>query len=218
MSSLVECVPIDYSLAMVCWCSVYVTDTQGDEIKITEDTNRASLTRGRCVVAQARGAREYIACGARGRRHTRSNKQVNMRAFIVLCALVAVAAGAAVREKRGYSSGWSGSLGGYSGGLSGGYSGGLSGGYSGGYSAPAAQVVAVNKVVNVQREVTVPQVVNVRKIVSVPQVVTVKQVVPVSGGYSAGLGGGYSSGSIGYSSGGYSGGYSSGGHGGSGWW
>nr|XP_049700669.1 shematrin-like protein 3 [Helicoverpa armigera] len=137
---------------------------------------------------------------------------------VVLCALVAVAASAAVREKRGYSSGWSGSLGGYSGGLSGGYSGGLSGGYSGGYSAPAAQVVAVNKVVNVQREVTVPQVVNVRKIVSVPQVVTVKQVVPVSGGYGGSLGGGYSSGSIGYSSGYSSGGYSSGGHGGSGWW
>ncbi|PZC72397.1 hypothetical protein B5X24_HaOG211241 [Helicoverpa armigera] len=197
------------------------TSVINEQVSLNRSSPGAILTRCVCSRGGAlrkRGCARVYSAAASARQHRRSNKQVNMKAFIVLCALVAVAASAAVREKRGYSSGWSGSLGGYSGGLSGGYSGGLSGGYSGGYSAPAAQVVAVNKVVNVQREVTVPQVVNVRKIVSVPQVVTVKQVVPVSGGYGGSLGGGYSSGSIGYSSGYSSGGISSGGHGGSGWW
>ncbi|KAJ0176339.1 hypothetical protein K1T71_008513 [Dendrolimus kikuchii] len=107
--------------------------------------------------------------------------------FVVLCALIALASAGALREKRsGWSGGWSGS------------SGGWSGGYGGGISIPSTRVVAVNKVVNVNKVVEVPQVVSVRKVVSVPQVVTVNKVIAEPsysvGSYGGGYGGGYSSG------------------------
>uniref|UniRef100_A0A2H1WF66 SFRICE_033175 n=1 Tax=Spodoptera frugiperda TaxID=7108 RepID=A0A2H1WF66_SPOFR len=189
----------------------------------------------------------------------------NMRAFITLCALLAVVSGSEIRQKRsffhglgglsalgldftsgfsgygsGHSSGHSSNYGsgyrrnyGYGTSQSGygvvpsnGYGAGYSGGYysntapvavpyttpgpavssyaqsyaapavypassyaaGAGYAAPATRVVAVSKVVNVQREVTVPQVVNVRRLITEPKVITVKQVVPSAGysGYGAG--------------------------------
>uniref|UniRef100_A0A2A4IXV5 Uncharacterized protein n=1 Tax=Heliothis virescens TaxID=7102 RepID=A0A2A4IXV5_HELVI len=59
------------------------------------------------------------------------------------------------------------------------------GGWGGGWGGwqPQTQVVTVQKVVQVPREVTVPQVVHVRKVISEPKLITVNKVVPVHSGH-----------------------------------
>ncbi|KAJ0176340.1 hypothetical protein K1T71_008514 [Dendrolimus kikuchii] len=105
-----------------------------------------------------------------------ANKQTsNMKFLVFLCAVLAVASSAAVRDKRSFID-YSG-LGGYSLGLN-------------------SRVVAVNKVVNVNRVVDVPQVINVRKVIAEPRVVTVNKVIAeptYSLGYNT-LGSSYASG------------------------
>ncbi|CAB3227961.1 unnamed protein product [Arctia plantaginis] len=138
-----------------------------------------------------------------------------MKSLVFLCGMLAVCAGAAVRQKRGWSSGWNTALDALNSGWSTGV-GTVTNGWRGSedYHAPAEKVIFVKKVVNVQREVTVPQVVHVRKIITEPRVVTVKKIVPVSTGYiPSGL---YSGGYSGRYAGGYSGGFTAGS--GGGWW
>ncbi|XP_039757420.1 cuticle protein 16.5-like [Pararge aegeria] len=55
--------------------------------------------------------------------------------------------------------------------------------------APAARIVTVNRLVNVNRVVSVPQVVHVQKVVSVPQVISVNKLVAAPALSAPGYGG-----------------------------